>query len=299
MATKQTAELRTTGIGGSDASVIMGLNPYKTPLQLYMEKTGATEGVEDSEAMYFGRVLEDVIASEYARRTGSKVARVNQTLRHPDHEWMMAHIDRRVLNIDDGKLLECKTAGKWWKSSDWGRSGSQEAPLYYQVQIQHYLAVTGWQYADIAALLAGNDFRIYHFDRDEEMISRIIEAEAAFWKMVEDRTPPDPSTVEDINALYPVDNGEMIAADEDAMEAVSLLSLSNEQLDEVKKRIEKLKLRIQAYMGEKSILADSTGKKLHTWKTQETTRIDTARIKAELPDIYRDYSKTTTARVFR
>lgn len=295
----QTQELRATGIGGSDAAVIMGLNPYKTPLQLYMEKTGQIEPEEENDAMHFGNILESVIADEYARRTGRKVARVNETLRHEDHEWMMGHIDRRVLNIPDGMLLECKTAGRWFKADDWGQSGTGDAPEHYIVQVQHYLGITGWQYADLAALLAGNDFRIYHFERDNKMINELIKRESEFWESILDRRPPQPQTQDDIKMLYPHDSGETVTANDEIATLAFAYRRIQSEIKELETSADAIKVSIQNFMGEGSVLVNESGEKLAAWKSQERNSFDSASFKKDHADLYNQYQKHQSIRVFR
>lgn len=291
--------IRQSGIGGSDAAVILGLSHWKSPVQLYYEKRGEIGLDPPNEAMHFGNLLEEVIAREYARRTGQKVARVNSTLRHPDHSWMMAHIDRRILNQADGMLLECKTAGKWWKASDWGESGTSDIPDYYMPQIQHYLAVTGWKSADLAALLAGNDFRIYSIERDDHYIKNLIASEADFWRRIQENDPPGPESEDDCRLLWADANGETAIASDEILEAFHTLHSVRERIKNDEATESALKIKIQEFMADNTFLIGPSGEKLATWKNQESIRLDTARIKSEAPDLYEKFGKKSVSRVFR
>lgn len=133
--------LRKTGIGGSDAPVVCGMSPWKSALELYLEKRGEAEpeDLSDNDAVRFGTLLEDVIADEYVRRTGRKVRRVNRQLRAKDHPFMVANLDRDV--VGQPRILECKTAGIHAKD-EWGEQGTDEVPEYYLLQCTHYLAAT-------------------------------------------------------------------------------------------------------------------------------------------------------------
>jgi putative phage-type endonuclease len=119
---------RRRGIGGSEAAAILGLSPWATPLDVYLDKIGEGEDVEETEAMYFGTILEGVVADEFSRRTGLKVRRRNALLTHPDYPWMIANIDRMVVG---GGLLECKTCNAF---NPW----NGVVPEHYQIQVQHY-----------------------------------------------------------------------------------------------------------------------------------------------------------------
>lgn len=135
----QWLQVRQGGIGSSDAAAAVGLNPYQSQLELWMEKTGRAPvappgdgGADDQSPMYWGSLLEPIVAAHYTRRTGNRVRRINAVLQHPEHPWMLANIDREVLGAPDVQLLECKTAGiqgAWlWRDG---------VPEYVQLQVQH------------------------------------------------------------------------------------------------------------------------------------------------------------------
>lgn len=142
---------RKQGIGSSDAAAAVGLNPYKSQLELWLEKTGRDASLpkldpQDEESpAYWGNVLEPIVAWHYSKRSGNRVRRINAVLQHPNAElsWMLANIDREVIGADAVQILECKTAGingaRLWKEG---------VPEYVELQVMHQLAVTGKQAAD-------------------------------------------------------------------------------------------------------------------------------------------------------
>ena len=212
---EQWLKVRQGGIGSSDAAAAVGLNPYKSPLELWMEKTGRDEGLpktdpnDETSPMYWGTLLESIVASHYTRRTGYKVRRINAVLQHPEEYWMRANIDRAVSGAPDVQLLECKTAGlhgaRLWKDG---------VPEYVQLQVMHQLAVTGKQAADVAVLICGQELQVHRIERDETLIERLIELERQFWRYVElDEAPPaDGSDSADValRCLYPQDSGQTL-----------------------------------------------------------------------------------------
>ena len=111
-------EVRKTGIGGSDAAASVGLCPYKSQLELWLEKTGRDAGLEKpdstdtSEPVYWGTVLEPIVAGAYARKTGRKLRRIHAVLQHPSHPFMLANVDREIIGAPGVQILECKTAGE-------------------------------------------------------------------------------------------------------------------------------------------------------------------------------------------
>ena len=185
--------VRRQGIGSSDAAAAVGLNPYKSQLELWLEKTGRdgllpkTDPLDEESPAYWGNILEPIVAAHYTKRSGNRVRRINAVLQHPDPKlhWMLANIDREVIGATDVQILECKTAGingaRLWKEG---------VPEYVQLQVQHQLVVTGKAAADVAVLLGGQHLEIHRIQRDEALIARLIQLEAAFWRYVETDTPP-------------------------------------------------------------------------------------------------------------
>lgn len=181
---------RRNGIGGSDAAAIMRLNPYKTPLDVYLDKVGeAPVDTGQSEAAYWGTVLEDPVARRFAElHEDVRVQRNNHILIHPEFGFARANIDREIHDAT-GEVygLEIKTAGvassKYW--------ANEEVPAQYVIQCQHYLAITGWSKWIIAALIGGQTYVERTIPRDDEIIANLMTNEAAFWEKVQKRTPPE------------------------------------------------------------------------------------------------------------
>lgn len=211
---EQVAERR-NGLGGSDAAAALGLSPYKSALELFMEKREPREASSvELAAFRWGNILEPVIRQEYATRTHRVVRLPEGTLRHRQHPFVLAHIDGIT---DDGRVFEAKTS----RSADgWGKHGTDEVPHHYLIQVQHYLAVVGAEVADIAVLIGGNDFRIYEVPADAELQEMIIDGEAEFWAMIQQGTPPPPDwdrtdTHTLMRRLYPGTDGRTVIATAD------------------------------------------------------------------------------------
>lgn len=178
-------KLRNMGIGGSDAAVIMGLNPYKSPYQLWLEKTGQAEppDLSGNQRVYWGSKNEPNIADWFQEETGKKVMRLG-TLQNREYPFMLANVDRTVVGENAG--LEIKTAG----SSQYRKWKDGEIPDAYYCQCLHYMAVTRADYWYIAVLLGGNDSKWKRIERNEEDIRTLIEAEKEFWNLVQTKTAP-------------------------------------------------------------------------------------------------------------
>ena len=198
---EQWLEYRRSGIGGSDAATIVGLNPFSSPYYLFCDKMGALPEKEDTEAMRQGRDLEQYVAERWMERTGKRVKRNNTMWRSTVWPWMLADIDREVVGENAG--LECKTTSLYNKHDFAGG----EIPLTYYVQCQHYMAVMGFERMYLAVLVLNRGFYDFVIERDEKEIDTLAAAEGEFWRMVEDETPPDidgsEATVNAIRAMHP------------------------------------------------------------------------------------------------
>lgn len=291
-------QVRQGGIGSSDAAASVGLHPYKSQLQLWMEKTGRAGSLpqadpnDDQSPMYWGTLLEPIVAAHYTRRTGHRVRRLNAVLQHPEHPWMLANIDREVVGAADVQILECKTAGihgaRLWRDG---------VPAYVQLQVMHQLAVTGKQAADVAVLLGGQDLQVFRIVRDDAMIAQLIALERQFWDYVErDQAPAaDGSDSADLalRALYPRDSGSTLDLSTDLeMSGVFSDLLAVRQVIATQTTLEaQLKQRIQQRMGEASRAVFETGEV--SWKrSKDTVALDTEQLLKDQPQLAQHYQRT-------
>lgn len=296
MLTAEQLQARKRGIGGSDAATVMGLNPYASPLDLYNNKLGLVPDpdLSDNQAVHFGNVLEDVVAQEYERRTGNKVRRRNQQFQHKQHSWMLANIDRSV----DGqrKVLECKTAGAFFNRDEWGPAGTDLVPAQYLIQCAHYMAVLDYDSADLAVLIGGRDFRVYHIQRDAELEKMLIQAEEKFWhEHVLQEVPPEPSTESDVVSSFPKDSGEAVTATPDVVTHINRLRQLKTEAKALEEQVKAEELAIKKAMADASVLVDSAGNKLATWTcTKPVSRFDSKAFQKACPDVYKQYLKESS-----
>lgn len=288
--------VRKSGIGSSDAAAAVGLNPYKSQLELWMEKTGRDAALpkvdpnDETSPMYWGTLLEPIVAAHYTKRTGNRVRRINAVLRHRTEPWMLANIDREVVGASDVQILECKTAGQ-----NGARLWRHGVPEHVQLQVMHQLAVTGKQAADVAVLICGQELQVHRIERDDDLIAGLMGLERTFWLHVErDQAPSsDGSDSADIalRALYPTDNGQTIdLSGEPEMQAAlaSLLAVRHALTTQAELESQ-LKHRIQQRMGDASRAIFGAGEV--SWKrSQESTGLDATRLLAERPELLEAYA---------
>lgn len=297
MSREQWLRVRKNGIGSSDAAAAVGLNPYQSQLELWLIKTGRDDALpkvdptDDTSPMYWGTVLEPFVAEHYTRRTGNRVRRINAVLQHPalDKAWMLANIDREVIGSPDVQILECKTAGEFGS-----RLWREGVPEYIQVQVQHQLAVTGKQAADVCVLLCGQDIRVNRIERDDEMIAQLIELERRFWHYVETDTPPpadgSDSAALALQCLYPRDSGNILdlSGDAEMGQVFADLLAARKTLDASAKAEAQLKQKIQERMGDASRAKFDAG--TVSWKrSKDSTGLDVAHLLTDQPGLLQQY----------
>ncbi|MED0662223.1 lambda-exonuclease family protein [Geobacillus thermodenitrificans] len=289
--------LRQKGIGGSDAAAIAGLNKWKSPVAVYFEKIGqSSEESVNSEAAYWGTVLEDVVAQEFSKRTGLKVRRRNAILQHPEHSHMLANVDRLIVGRKEG--LECKTASEHLKE-EWK---DNEVPAQYLIQCQHYMAVTGFDSWWIAVLIGGNKFIYKKIERDEEIIQYLIQIESDFWNNhVLKKNPPmfdgSEASSDLLKALYPTAKfDEEIQLPPGAVELIAKYEQAKQEEAEAAERRKEAENQLKAMLGEYE--RAFAGDRVVTWKNIVSHRVDTKLLKAKYPDIYQEVTKESIFRRF-
>lgn len=289
------------GIGGSDAGTIAGLNKWKTAYELWMEKTGKKEPFSGNQATGWGNALEEIVAQKYSERTNNKLRKSNNLFVHKKYKWMTGNVDRFVSGSK--KLVEIKTAlGKYRSDSEWGEDGTDIVPEIYFLQVQHYLAVTNYQEADLAALISGTngaELRIYPIKRDNLIIKRLIDMESDFWEKVQNDIPPVIKSTSDANLRWKQDDGRTLIADSEQWSNVMQLKNIKDSIKILEKQEEEIKVSLMSFMGDKAFLVDQQGNKLCSWTTQISNRIDTKAIKEELPDVAEKYTRQSETRIFR
>lgn len=296
MSREEWLESRRNGIGGSDASAILGVNPYSSPLKVYMDKIGKGVEEEENEAMRQGRDLEPYVAERFCEYTGLKVKKCNRILQHPEYPWMLANIDRQVIGQNAG--LECKTTSAFSKF----KFDQGEINPHYYWQSMHYMAVTGAEKWYVAVLVQGKDFQVFGLDRDEDAIQTLIEAERAFWEdHVLPKVPPLPTGSEAdgeaLNALYPsAEETEATMALDGLEDLLNLRAMKVGQRDALQAEIDGMDQQIKAAMGtfEKGVSESWTVR----WTNTSSRRIDTKALKAKYPAIAEECMRVTAGRRF-
>ena len=287
--------LRADGITATDATVISGLSPYKTPYQLWAEKRGAYTPDPVGPAAVRGILLESTVAEFYEMETGRELRRSNGIVRLKNIPWVMASLDRTVVG-EDG-LVEIKTSA----SPRWNM---YPIPPEVEAQVQWQMFVTGAPWVDVAALLGGLVFRIQRVEGDIEYQTRLYQKAIDFRDAVMNGTPPalQGADSDALAAVMPQASEEFATAT-DGIERVAALYAERQYesrlLDE---ELANLAISIKEAIGERAGVYGSGWQA--TWKQNKASRkVDWAEVakKWTIPqDVIDEATREAPgARVFR
>lgn len=287
--------LRKSGIGGSDAGAICGVNPYSSAMKVFQDKTSEEIEEKDNEAMRIGHDLEDYVAQRFMEATGLRVKKSNFMYRSKEHPFMIADVDRLVVGEDAG--LECKTTSAY-NADKWSDG---DIPLHYVMQCCHYMAVTGKRAWYIAAVILGKEFTYRKLEWDEELIGRLISIEEKFWNnhvAAGIIPPPDGSKACDeviqqyFHTARKASAVKLVGFDEKLKRREEILG-SISELQEEQKQIEQ---EVKLFMQDNELA--SSGAFRVSWKNIDSTRLDAKRMKEERPELYAEYGKISHSRRF-
>lgn len=290
-------DYRKKGIGGSDASVVCGINRYKSPVELWMEKTNQLPYQEAGEAAYWGTQLEDLVRNEFTKRTGIKVKQTYQLLESEEYPFMFANLDGECTHPIHGKcIFEAKTSSAY-KAGEW----DDAIPDEYILQVQHYMAVTGYKGTYIAVLIGGNTFRWKFIERDEELISMLIKLEKDFWQYVQECVPPDldgsDASAKFISERFPNSLPKaQITLPDSATDLIEQYEAASENINQYTEQKQEAENKLKQMIGDHEI--GTVGERIITWKSMSSERLDSKNLKAEHPILYKKYANKTSYRRF-
>jgi len=298
---------RTTFLGGSDIAAVMGISPWKTPVVLWQEKTGRSEEPKPDKfrqrILERGKKLEPYVlemVTDKLREQGHEVEIIatNKYYTDVDHNFLRCEIDFEMLLDGEHINGDCKTVSGFARAH-WGEEDTDEVPMHYAAQFMHGMGITGRSRCLVAALIGLDDVAIYWVNRDDDTIAAMRERAVRFWtQYVQTDTAPDPIEFSDITALFPRDNGQPIEATEKIAAAVASLKHVKSQIKTLEEQEEELRFQIGDFISPNTTLT-FRGADIATWKAQDTARIDSKRLKAEMPDIAAKLQTITTSRVLR
>lgn len=279
---------RNSGLGASDAPVALGLSPWRSPFELWLEKVGRGAAFEETLPTRVGKALEPVIVTLFMQKTGLIVSDAQRQIVDPVNPWRWVTVDGIV---EDGSLLEAKAIS--WTPDEWGAPGTDQIPMPYLVQTQHGLGCSGLKQAYVPVLFEAKRFEVYLVPRDEAIIAKITEQELAFWQRVLDNNPPPVISSNDSKLMYARDTGSTVIADPETVGRVETLKTMRLALEAATQQADQVQAEVMAYIGESAVLAGPDGSTLATWRTGKgRSYIDAEGLRRKHPRIAKQFTKT-------
>ena len=304
-----TAPCRPWGVGGSDVAAILGLSPFRSAVDVWLDKVnhGAAPGIQGSKSVVAQRVgtyLEPFVVQEYERLTGNTCQPHPQPLHHPEYPELFGHVDRMVTKGTSHNLaseaqedaprvvLECKTCSAF-RAGEWGPAWGDQVPPEYLVQCLWYLGLAGCEEAHLAVLLGNTELRVYRITRDPALERELFERAHRFWQEhVLTARPPPQKTREEVESLYPSHTpGLTHEAGPQLLATVRRLSQLQEQLRAGEEELQSLRHQLALEMGAAESLTWG-GHTIATWRrARDSARLDTQRLRRELPEVAQAYTR--------
>jgi putative phage-type endonuclease len=292
---------RSRGIGASEVAGILGISPWQTPYSVWQSKVnGGTSGTGgNAESMRWGQLLEHAILAELERRLDLHVAGEQTWCTHRAHPWAIATVDAffgespEFAIADALGVVEVKTTSepRW-----------DEVPAHYAAQVQWQLEVTDLDHAWVACLHNGRRLSLWPIERDRDVGAGLLEVVEDFWtRSVQGGEPPPvdgrPATSAALAARYADTEPDLVAdlsAVAPELDTLRLLRAEIDMLTEEKDRLENV---VKQAMGP-AVVGELDSVRAVTWKPSTSKRVDTVRLREELPTLAAQYSTETTTRRF-
>jgi putative phage-type endonuclease len=286
-------------IGGSEAGAACGLDPYRSRVMLWAEKTGRIER-ETSEAARWGNLLQPVIAAELEHRGFAVMPAPADGFRDDSKPWLTGHPDGFTEVEGAPGILEIKTAGPWAAK---GWDGMAGAPLAYLAQLQHYFELTGYAVGLLAVLIAGQRLVTRVVQRDDVAIAHILEMEASLVEHIRSDQPPAPdgsdSARDALAGLYPRSApGSVVRLTSDGFREYQTLKARREQRDAIAAQVEALEQRLKLTMGDAETAISPHDEVCARWTSYDRTAVDVKLLKETRPELAELFTTTTPLRRF-
>lgn len=267
MLTDEQKKKRVEGLGASDSPIIMGYSTYKTPYQLYLEKTGLVTSEEEvTEQQYWGNALEPLIIQRFAEENNVKVS-FPDTIYHADYPFIFANLDGFLES--ENAVVEAKSANAYQRK-EWDSGAVDGIPLVYLVQIAKQVAVANADRGYCAVLIGGCEYHQFVYERDKALEELIIQSDIRFWECVQKRIEPDPINTNDCRLKYRMVTPEKIAsATFTTSKTLTELSSVKTEIKQLSETEDRYKMDLMRYMQDAEYLMGPDGEIVATWKANK------------------------------
>jgi putative phage-type endonuclease len=275
---------RQKGIGGSDISAILGLNPYKTKLDVYHDKMASKVEDAPNEDMLRGQLLEEFVAQMYGKLAGAEIRKPKRKIfRHRTYDYIRASVDRFYTDAS-GKdnILECKTSAK--------KITHDTIYPAWVCQVQWYMMILGKKTSTIVwCCPPGFSIEWMEIPASKDFQKYMLEEAKKFWHdHILAAVPPEPTTAADVARLFPVSKEEAIHADESMMDVLGRYSELSKQEKAIKAEKDQLSDVIRIFMKDYGVLKyqDQT---VATYRTvKDSLTVPSKALEEKYPEIYNE-----------
>ena len=272
MLTEEQRQNRVNGIGASDSPIIMGYSSYKTPYQLYLEKTGTVSAEdEETEQQYWGNALEPAILARFAQENHVSIT-FPGTIHHPDYPYIFANLDGWIPG--EQAVVEAKCVNSFQRKS-WDMQLTDGIPMNYLIQIAKQCALTDASRGYCAVLIGGMEYKQFVYERDATLEALIIESDKKFWECVQNRVEPDPISTSDCRLKYGKVNPDKVSKGTfQTTNALTKLIQIKTMMKQLAEDEDLYKMHIMSHMRDAEYLVGLDEELLVTWKaTKKGSRV--------------------------
>jgi putative phage-type endonuclease len=291
-------EMRRKGVGGSEAGAAIGVNEYKSPFQLWLEKTGRANppDLSDNLNVKRGIRMEPIIRQWVKEDLGITIHKDNQTHYSPDHPFLYSHTDGWV--VGKKRIAEIK-APSIHMIDRYGEEGTDQIPDYNLAQGVHMLAVQPEMMGvDYFVQFPGHEIKQYVLEREESLVESYIASVTRFWGFVEHDTPPPPINSEDINKMYGTSNKQMLSHDMPLEVKIQSLISQNKAIKEAKDIQKSLSIEIKNAIGHYDGYTMSSGKRATLSRVLRST-FNESRMLEEADPLYDEYCRAFDEKLYK
>lgn len=290
-------------IGGGDIAAIIGVNPYRTPYDVYLSKIGeappAKPDPQRDARLKRGKLWEPIVVQMLREEHGIEIVAQNARYVDPEFAYMAAEIDfewtRDGAPVMNGEIKSVHPLA----AKGWGDAESDEVPMQYAAQSMWGLMVTGRELCQYGVVFGADDLTLYHVRADDETIEWLRTEARRFWnEHVLKRIPPPPKTFGDLAKRWPRDRGTTIECTPEIAAMFSTWQALKERERVGKEGAEAVEFEIAEFMKDNTQAA-LEGLPLFTYKAQSAERIAATELRAALPDIAKQFTRTSEFRVLR
>ena len=267
MLTEEQRQKRHQGLGASDTPIIMGYSSYKTPYQLYLEKTGIVNNDDEmTEQQYWGNALEPLIIQRFSEENDVKLT-FPDTVYHPEYPFIFANLDGWIESEE--AVVEAKCANSFQRK-EWDMAISDGIPLVYLIQIAKQCAITNASRGYCAVLIGGMKYKQFIYERDAALEDLIIQADKDFWNCVQNRIEPEPINTSDCRLKFRTPHPDKVAQSTfKTSNALAELMNVKVRLKQLAEDEDKFKMHLMSHMGNAEYLLGQEGEILASWKANK------------------------------